>query len=533
MFGNTNQASGGFSFGQNNNNSAGNTNTGGMSSGFKFGAGSAAPSNTNTSGGGLFGQNNNNNSSGNTGGGLFGQNNANTGNTGNTGTSGGMFGQNNNANTNTGGGGLFGNNNANTNTSANTNTGGGLFGNNNTNANTNTNTGGGLFGNNNNTNRNTNTGGGLFGNNNANTNTNTNTGGGLFGNNANQNTNTGGGLFGNNNANQNTNTGGGLFGNNNANQNTNTGGGLFGNNNANQNANTNTGGFFGNNNNATNNNAGGFGQQQQMQQQQQQAGFGQLTKQNQPSGPSVQAQLTRIKDGWDPTSPNCAFQFYFYNRIPLDDIPYYQMPQGQSPEKWDKAVAERPYKSSVPVLAVGFTDLQKRTKQQEQQVGVYRVRMHEVNNKLDELTNKHDLVTTVKIAEMRARHQRLVNRTVALAAVTQVLRNRGYVLKPEEEVLRKNLVQLNDKVTDPAVFGRINEIWARMSVLREQARHATDSQSKKAPDGTILTWERDEETLEQLAKILKDQQTGIAFLAKVLKEDMAEVENKITSLEKK
>lgn len=528
MFGNTNQQSGGFSFGQNNTNSAGNNNAGGMSSGFKFGAGSAATSNnTNSSGGGLFGQNNNN-TSGNTGGGLFGQNNANTGNTGTTGASGGLFGQNNtNTNTNTGGG-LFGNN-ANTNTNTNTNTGGGgLFGNTN-NANTNTNTGGGLFGqNNNNATTNTNTtGGGLFGQNN--TNTNTNTGGGLFGNNANTNTNTGGGLFGNNNANTNTNTNtGGLFGNNNAN--TNTGGGLFGNNNANNaNTNTNTGGFFGNNN--ANNNVGGFGQQQQ--QQQQQAGFGQLTKTNQPSGPSVQAQLTRIKDGWDPTSPNCAFQFYFYNRIPLDDIPYYQMPQGQSPEKWDKAVAERPYKSSVPVLAVGFTDLQKRTKQQEQQVGVYRVRMHEVNNKLDELTNKHDLVTTVKIAEMRARHQRLVNRTVALAAVTQVLRNRGYVLKPEEEVLRKNLVQLNDKVMDPAVFGRINEIWARMSVLREQARHATDSQSKKAPDGTILTWERDEETLEQLAKILKDQQTGIAFLAKVLKEDMAEVENKISSLEKK
>lgn len=507
MFGNTNQASGGFSFGQNNANASNNANTGGMSSGFKFGAGSAATTNTNTNTGGMFGNNNQNNNTGttNTGGGLFGNNQ-----TSNTGGTGGLFGQNNNQTTNTTGtsGGLFGQNNQNTNT---TNTGGGLFGNNNQQTQQ-SNTSGGLFGQNNNTNSGT-TGGGLFGNNKT-TQQSTGTTGGLFGqNNAQQsNTNTGG-LFGNN-QNQNQQTGG-LFGNNQQNQNQQTGG-LFGNQQNNQN--TNQGGFFNNNNN----------QQNQPQQQ-----FGQLAKTNQPSGPSVQAQLTRIKDGWDPTSPNCAFQFYFYNRIPLDDIPYYQMPQGQSPEKWDKAVAERPYKSSVPVLAVGFTDLQKRTKQQEQQVGVYRVRMHEVNNKLDELTNKHDLVTTVKIAEMRARHQRLVNRTVALAAVTQVLRNRGYVLKPEEEVLRKNLVQLNDKVTDPAVFGRINEIWARMTVLREQARHATDSLQKKAPDGTILTWERDEETLEQLAKILKAQQTGIAFLAKVLKEDMAEVDSKITSLEKK
>lgn len=502
MFGNTNAGSSGFSFGQNNNNSnanAGTNNTGGFSSGFKFGSGSATQNTntgtTNTSGGGLFGQNNNNNNAGasnTTGGGLFGQNNAN--NT-NAGTSGGLFGNNNNntANTNTGGG-LFGNNNANTSTN---NTGGGLFGNNaNSNANTSTNTGGGLFGNN------------------ANANTNTNTGG-FFGNNAN--------TTNNNATNQ---TGGGLFGNNNNANAAQPSGGLFGK----------PAGGFGAANTTTNTNTG-FGQAQPQQANQtfnQQSGFGQLTTQRgQPSGPSVQAQLTRIKDGWDPTSPNCAFQHYFYNRVPQDQVPFYQMPQGQSPEKWDKAVAERPYDSCVPVLAVGFTDLQKRTKLQEQQVTAYRVRMHEVNSKLDELTNKHDLVTTVKIAEMRARHQRLVNRTVALAAVTQVLRNRGYVLKPEEEVLRKNLEELYARVTDPAVFGRINEIWARMSVLREQARHATDALTKKAPDGTILTWERDEETLEQLAKILKAQQTGIAFLAKVLKEDMADVEAKISSLEKK
>jgi nuclear pore complex protein Nup54 len=250
--------------------------------------------------------------------------------------------------------------------------------------------------------------------------------------------------------------------------------------------------------------------------------------------PSVVDQLQKIKESWDPTSEKCAFQHYFYNNVPPDQALLYIKPPGQDQGIWDEAIKNRPDNSSVPVLAVGFTDLQKRVSLQQAQVNAYRVRMHEINNKLNELSTRHDLYTTVKIAEMKTRHAKIVQRTLSLAVKIQVLKSRGYVLRPDEEVLKQKLEQLNKEIDDPAVFGRINEVWARMRVLRERAQ-AFDKQIQEfnMSRTSSLDWERDEEQLDKLAKILKAQQVGIAYLAKILTTDSEQVDGQLKALEEK
>ncbi|KAI8131655.1 hypothetical protein DUD61_004694 [Geotrichum candidum] len=432
---------------------------------------------------------------------------------------------------------------------------------------------GGLFGNTANT---TQQSGGLFGNN---TNTTQQPTGGLFGNTANNtatNTQSTGGLFGNTGTTQQS---GGLFGGANNNQQS---GGLFGGaGNPQQ-----SGGLFGGANN----------QQQQQQQQPQQIGlFGSnnsnattqqpsfswskpsdqtpvniglqtnnmangagalttqpffnntasnpnatqlavtlLQKQQQTSGPSVIDQIEKIKDSWDPTSPQCALQCFFYNKVGTQQALLYQKPAGIDQARWDAAMAARPDDAHVPVHVVGFTDLEKRVARQEATVLVYRQRMHEINDKLNQLSSRHDLHTLVKTAQMQARHQRLVQRTLALAARLQVLRHRGFVLKPDEEVLKRELERLNQQVDDPAVFGRINEIWARLTVLRERAQALNQRMDEhdqlssavaaaRSAGSSGLDW--NDEQLEKLAKVLKAQQVGIAYLADVLQTDTAKVES--------
>uniref|UniRef100_A0A060T2K0 ARAD1A09020p n=1 Tax=Blastobotrys adeninivorans TaxID=409370 RepID=A0A060T2K0_BLAAD len=287
--------------------------------------------------------------------------------------------------------------------------------------------------------------------------------------------------------------------------------------------------------------------QQSQGQGQQQQGLNQSLMQSQPApgasvgpgsviaGPiSVQDQVQRVVEAWDPSSPNCAFQHYFYNKVPSDQVMLYQKPPNHSQEKWDAAIAARPDNSSVPVLAVGFSDLQKRAALQEVQVAAYRQRMHEIDKKLDYLTTRHDLHNTVRAAEMKARHEKLVQRTLALAAKIQVLKARGFVLRPDEEMLKKRLEQLNREIDDPAVFGRINEVWARLTVLRDRAQNggtfATNGSAQGA-NGTVasrpapsLDWERDKDQLEKVAHILRGQQKGIAFLSQVLQEDIKEAD---------
>jgi nuclear pore complex protein Nup54 len=81
-----------------------------------------------------------------------------------------------------------------------------------------------------------------------------------------------------------------------------------------------------------------------------------------------------------------------------------------------------------------------------------------------------------------------------LAAKVQVLKNRGYALQPEEEQLKKRLDALTKAVQDPASYGRMNEIWARMMVVQEKARLMEESLGK-----VDIVW--DEKQLQTAGKV--------------------------------
>lgn len=111
-----------------------------------------------------------------------------------------------------------------------------------------------------------------------------------------------------------------------------------------------------------------------------------------------------------------------------------------------------------------------RMRQQYQNLGTLRGRLHEINDGLKALLQRHDLQISVRAAECRRRHLKLSHKCLGLAAKTQVLRNRGYALDGAEEALRTKLLLLERTVFDPALNGRAEEIWARMVSVRERGR---------------------------------------------------------------
>ena len=134
--------------------------------------------------------------------------------------------------------------------------------------------------------------------------------------------------------------------------------------------------------------------------------------------------------------------------------------------------------SCVPVRANGFKDLDLRVKSQEGQVLLFRAELHNIQEKLNAIQSRHDLVTSIKLEDCRRRHMALARRALSLAAKVQVLKNRGYALQPEEELLKKRLDGLARNVQDPATSGRMNEIWARMMVVQEKAKVMEESMGK-------------------------------------------------------
>ena len=97
-------------------------------------------------------------------------------------------------------------------------------------------------------------------------------------------------------------------------------------------------------------------------------------------------------------------------------------------------------------------------------------RLHEIDSGLRKLLQKHELSISVRAAECRRKHLKFSRQCLGLAAKTQVLRNRGYILDGPEEELRNKLLLLERSVVDPALNGRSEEIWARMVSVRERGR---------------------------------------------------------------
>ncbi|EMD36850.1 hypothetical protein CERSUDRAFT_114774 [Gelatoporia subvermispora B] len=508
------------------------------------------------SGSSLFGGANTNQSqpAGPTGTGLF----INTQNQQQQGAGGGLFGNAATGTQGTAGGGLFGN--ASTTQPAS----GGLFGGQaNTNANAAT-TGASLFGNNSNTN--TNTTGGLFGGGN----TGTSGGSSLFGNTANNTTNAPGtGLFGNtggSNLFANTNTGqpgGSLFGNTSSNTAGGTaGGGLFG---ASQ-AGTSSNPLFGNTQTQQQGPGSSLFGQTQTQPAQGSSLFGSFGQtQNAPPGASnlgnstftgstllgqnpnlfgskaptappppqadPQAQFTAlmqriesVAQAWNPSSPQCRFQHYFYNLVDPNQVHLYGRPANATNDAlWQKAVRENPdSKCLVPVIANGFDDLQQRVEAQSKQAAAHQERLKELHTRIGALTQRHQLSNASRLQRAQALQTQLVHRTLKLIQHLHLLipTLRSSAIRPEEEELRTALEEIDQEIRRPggtgSLRGKLNELWALVGAVnaaRERDRRT----------GGVEWAVVDEDGLNQLAQILADEQAGIAHFTKILQKDLKDI----------
>ncbi|KZT04934.1 uncharacterized protein LAESUDRAFT_682065 [Laetiporus sulphureus 93-53] len=490
-----------------------------------FGSASTNTPGSGSTGGGLFGN-------AATGGGLFGS----TGGTSTTATGGGPFGSTGGMGATNAGRGLFGS----TTGGSTTGTTGGLFGNAPGGTMTGA-TGGGLFGGS--TTTPMNTGGSLFG---STTATQPNTGGGLFGTASNVPSNTGGGMFGSSTAAPFSSGTGGLFGGTTNAPSTAVTGGLFGGGTA-----APTGSIFGGQAQAGLS-AGQpslfgstVGQQQQpgmlfgsnlgqstllgvtqgnlfasrpalapgQQQQDAQSQFLALTQ-----------RIEAIYHAWNPASPQCRFQHYFYNLVDPNHVHLYGRPSNATNDAlWQKAVRENPDPSClVPVIATGFDDLQTRVEAQSQQAAAHQERLKEIQTRIAALTQRHQLSNVSRLQRAAALQTQLTHRVLKVVQHLHLLipSLRSSAIRPEEEALRAVLEDIDQEIRRPGGTGRmrgkLNELWALVGAVtaaRERDRNA----------GGVEWAVVDDEGLSQIAQILSEEQAGLAHLTKVLQKDLKDL----------
>jgi len=165
-------------------------------------------------------------------------------------------------------------------------------------------------------------------------------------------------------------------------------------------------------------------------------------------------------------------------------------------------VQKRPGPEWVPVLARGFRELGARSQKQREAIGHCNMMLNEINNSLDIQLDTHRQKVATRLEESRRRHKAISQRTLALAAKVQILKNRGYVMDNAEEELKVKLDSLEKEVLDPSIHAREQEIWARMLGIRERARYLKAEMEKLEP--TVQQVEEpllDSDTLQQARKV--------------------------------
>ncbi|KXL42507.1 hypothetical protein M433DRAFT_73268 [Acidomyces richmondensis BFW] len=250
-----------------------------------------------------------------------------------------------------------------------------------------------------------------------------------------------------------------------------------------------------------------------------------------PNEKSIPDQIQTIMSKWDPNSQSTLLQTYLYNVVSNAYAPFYYKNPDDDERSWERALAEAPKMPEesgqrlVPVLVRGFYALGTRVEYQAKFIAAMQARLHEMNNSLTAVMDAHRQRITVNLDTSRRQHIDLSQRCLRLAVKVQILRNRGYSLDAQEEVLRKQLLALEQQVMDPSFQGREEEIWARMVSLRERTRWLEEEGKRLGQQAeNQQTQGLPEEIIQRTRQILKDYDAQLKRLAKELEELKKEYE---------
>lgn len=233
-----------------------------------------------------------------------------------------------------------------------------------------------------------------------------------------------------------------------------------------------------------------------------------------------------LMNKWDPNSQDTSLQKYLYNAVNPAYAPYYHPAPGEDERDWETALSNKPKGDAdtayVPVQVRGFKALGDRLELQAQVLAKLRQNLHEMNNSLAAIMSKHQQDISVRIESSKRQHAAIAQRTLRLAIKCQILRNRGYQLDPSENVLRTDILKLEQQIKEPSFSSREEEIWARMVALRERARWL-EEEGKRVGAATAEAHRQEgnslpENVLQGAQRILKDYDGQLMHLAKELAE---------------
>ncbi|NXJ80468.1 NUP54 protein, partial [Trogon melanurus] len=188
-------------------------------------------------------------------------------------------------------------------------------------------------------------------------------------------------------------------------------------------------------------------------------------------------------------------------------------PAGVDPIIWEQAKVDNPDSDKlIPVPMVGFKELLRRLKVQDQMTKQHQTRLDIISEDISEL-QKNQTTTMAKIAQYKRKLMALSHRTLQVLIKQESQRKSGYAIQADEEQLRVQLDTIQCELNAPTQFkGRLNEL---MSQIRMQNHF-----------GAVRAEERyyiDADLLREIKQHLKQQQEGLSHLISIIKDDLEDI----------
>jgi len=199
-------------------------------------------------------------------------------------------------------------------------------------------------------------------------------------------------------------------------------------------------------------------------------------------------------------------------------------PASIDPVIWKQAISQNPDdKKMIPVPMLGFSELHKRLKLQEEMSKGHLNRSELLQKEIRQLQEKQ-ANTKAKIEERKRNLLDLSHRILEVTIGQEVQRKAGLAIQTEEEQLRAQLEALNNQLRAPTQFrGRLNELLSSIRMQGELRPHNSN--------GSLNL---DDSAVQDLKKHLQQQQTGLNHMIQKMKaafDDLETIESGLVESE--
>lgn len=232
-----------------------------------------------------------------------------------------------------------------------------------------------------------------------------------------------------------------------------------------------------------------------------------------PDPDSIEGRIQAIEKAYNTTSSSCRFQYVFYNKVSPDEVKRHKKPDLANPRLWEQAERNNPDPNVlVPVLCVGFEDLQKRISAQDHAFAQYQKTLDAIRNQVLLMKQEQEAKCKLRIAALRKATTDLSHRVLSVISHIELQRAREFPLLPPEVDFRRKLEHIKRQLAKPAQF------QARATELASLVRMQSSTRGAEA-DASQLAGAVDPDTLRKIHAILDTQRQQLAVLAAAVKKD--------------